>query len=254
MKIVSWNVNGVRAIQKKGFLDWLAKDSADIVCLQETKAMPEQLDMFLLHPNGYQTFWNSAERKGYSGVATFTKIKPVRVQLGFGVAQFDTEGRVLLTEFPEFILLNIYFPNGKQNPERLKFKMDFYAQTLKFVEGLKKKGKSVVICGDYNTAHKEIDLARPKENADVSGFLPMERAWLDQWVKAGQVDIFRHFNHQAHQYTWWDMKSGARERNVGWRIDYHFITEDLVPKAKKAGIQSQVLGSDHCPVDVELQF
>lgn len=253
MKILSWNVNGIRAMQKKGFLDWFAKESPDILCIQETKAHPSQLEASLLHPSGYQVYWSSAERKGYSGVATFTKQKPKDVKMGFGVKRFDSEGRILLTEYPEFTLLNIYFPNGKASPERLQYKLDFYEETLKFTEKLKKNGQKVIICGDYNTAHKAIDLKRPKENETISGFLPIERAWLDRWVERGQVDIFREFCPLPDHYTWWDFKTRARDRNVGWRIDYLFVTKDLVPNVKDAGILQDVLGSDHCPVSLDLK-
>lgn len=252
-KILSWNVNGIRAIQKKGFLDWLAREKPDILGVQETKAKPEQLDMFLMHPEGYHTYWNSAARPGYSGVALFTKEKPVCITNGLGVPRFDEEGRVIIAEYPEFAFLNIYFPNGKSGPERLQYKLDFYEETLKCVRKLKKKQKNIIICGDYNTAHKEIDLARPKENEGTSGFLPVERAWLDQWVADGQVDIFREFHKEPGLYSWWDMKTGARERNVGWRIDYHFVTEALVPKIKSAEILKDVVGSDHAPVEIQLK-
>jgi len=253
VNVLSWNVNGIRAAQKKGFLDWLEEKSPDILCVQETKAHPNQLDMQLLHPPGYHVYWNAAERKGYSGVATFTKKEPVCVKQGFGIKQFDTEGRVLLTEFPRFVLLNIYFPNGKQNKERLKYKLEFYDATFEFVGKLKAKGKELIISGDYNTAHKPIDLARPKENEKISGFLPEERAWLDRWVEDGQIDIFREFDSTACQYSWWDMKTAARERNVGWRIDYHFVTQGLRSEVKSASILKEVMGSDHAPISVELK-
>ncbi|MBI1870302.1 MAG: exodeoxyribonuclease III [Chlamydiae bacterium] len=250
-RILCWNVNGIRAVQKKGFLKWLDEESPDILCIQETKAHPDQLDA-LLHPPGYQVYFNSAERKGYSGVATFTRQEPKIVKTGFGIPQFDREGRVLLTEYSDFTLLNIYFPNGKRDEIRLQYKLDFYEETLRFVEKLKKKGKPVIICGDYNTAHQPIDLARPKANEKISGFLPIERAWLDRWIEKGQVDIFRKFSSLPDQYTWWDMQTRARDRNIGWRIDYHFVTENLVPAVKNASILSQVQGSDHCPVSLEL--
>ncbi len=253
MKILSWNVNGIRAVQKKGFLEWLAREKPDILGVQETKAKPEQLDMFLMNPEGYRTLWNSADRPGYSGVAIFTKEKPLRVENGFGIKRFDEEGRMILAEYPGFAFLNIYFPNGKASDERLQYKMDFYDETLKFVRNLKQRQKNVIICGDYNTAHKEIDLARPKENEKTSGFLPVERDWIDRWVADGQVDIFRQFHKESGHYSWWDMKTGARERNVGWRIDYHFVTEDLAPRVKSATILRDVVGSDHCPVAIELK-
>lgn len=253
MKILSWNVNGVRAIQKKGFLEWLKQEKPDVLGIQEIKAKPEQLDMFLLNPEGYHAYWNPAVRPGYSGVALFSREQPLSVKAGFGIRKFDEEGRVLMAEYPGFIFLNIYFPNGKMGGERLQYKMDFYNEALKFTNKIKTKGKQVIISGDYNTAHKEIDLARPKENEDVSGFLPIERAWLDKWVADGQVDIFREFHKGPGHYTWWDLKSGARERNVGWRIDYHFVTEGLLPKIKSATILRDIVGSDHCPIALELR-
>ena len=252
MKIISWNINGIRAAQRKGFLEWLQNESPDIVCVQEIKANTDQLDFDLLNPPGYQTYWNAAQKKGYSGVATFTKEKALSVEKGFGVERFDAEGRVLTTEFEEFFLLNIYFPNGQRDGERLKFKMDFYDETMRYVELLTKTGKEVITLGDYNTAHKEIDLARPKENSNRSGFLPIERDWLDKWIASGQVDIFREFNREPEQYTWWDQKTRARDRNIGWRIDYHFITEGLMEKVKNAKIMPEVMGSDHCPISLEL--
>ncbi len=251
--ILSWNVNGIRSAQRKGFLEWLAKQSPDILCVQETKAHPDQLDISLLNPSGYHTYWTTPLRKGYSGVATFTREKPTLINTGLGVKRFDEEGRVLLTEYPGFIVLNIYFPNGKASGERLQYKLDFYEETMRWVRNLKSRGKKVIISGDYNTAHKPIDLARPEANEDISGFLPVERAWLDRWVEDGQVDVFRKFNDQPHQYTWWDMKTSARDRNVGWRIDYHFVTQNLVSSVVQADILSDVFGSDHCPVSLELK-
>ena len=252
MTILSWNINGIRAGLKKGFLDWLRKESPDVLCLQETKAAPAQLPPELLYPNGYQACWNWAERLGYSGVATFSKIKPLKIRNGFGFPKFDREGRVLETEFEKFTLFNIYFPNGKMNDERLKYKMDFYDETLKTLLKLKKKGKKIVLCGDVNTAHKPIDLAHPKENEDVSGFLPEERAWIDKLICHGFLDSFRLFNQKPNQYSWWDVRTGARERNIGWRIDYHFVSENLKPLLKDAFILPDVMGSDHCPVGVTM--
>ena len=254
IKILSWNVNGIRAVLKKGLLGWLKKESPDILCFQETKALPNQLPPELLYPPGYEAHWNSAVRLGYSGVATWTKTKPLAIKKGFGIKKFDEEGRVLETEFKDFTLFNIYFPNGKMNDERLKFKLEFYEEILKYFMKLKKKGKRLVICGDYNTAHKEIDLARPKENRKVSGFLPIECAWMDKLEASGFVDTFRVFNQDPGHYTWWDLISRARERNVGWRIDYHFISENLKPHLKDAFILPEVMGSDHCPVGITLKF
>lgn len=216
--------------------------------------MPEQLDESLRNPENYFAYFNSAQRKGYSGVAIFSREEPLEVTSGFGIEKFDAEGRAIQAEFKDFILLNIYFPNGQKNEERLQYKLDFYKQTMKHVEKLKAKKKSIITCGDYNTAHRPIDLARPKENENTSGFLPAERAWLDEWVASGQIDIFRKFCDKGECYTWWDQKSRARDRNVGWRIDYHFITEDLAPRIKNAEIHSDIMGSDHCPVSIELKL
>ena len=249
-KILCWNVNGIRAVQGKGFLEWLYAESPDILCLQETKAHPEQLSEDLREPRGYHSYWNNPERKGYSGVATFSKEPPRLVEYDFGAPEFDTEGRIIITEYPEFTLCNIYFPNGKKDGIRLQYKLDFYDAFLDFADSLKAKGSKLIICGDYNTAHKEIDLARPKENAKVSGFLPVERDWMDKLVAHGYIDTFRHFNREPHQYTWWDIKTGARARNVGWRIDYFFVTENLVNSISRAFIMSGVMGSDHCPIGI----
>jgi exodeoxyribonuclease-3 len=248
VKLLCWNVNGIRAVMKRGFLDWLARESPDILCLQETKATPTDLPEELLKPPGYHTYWNFPEKKGYAGVATFSREKPLKVQNGFDVPEFDREGRVIISEHPGFTLFNIYFPNGKQSEERLKFKLDFYDAFLEYIEPLRLKGEKLIICGDYNTAHQEIDLARPKENAKISGFLPAERAWLDKLVDRGYIDTFRHFQKESGQYTWWDVKSRARERNVGWRIDYFFVTENLKNHLVKAAIMPEVIGSDHCPI------
>ena len=254
MKILSWNVNGLRAVVKKGFLDWLEKSGADIICLQEIKVQLDQLDESLLKPAGYHGHFNPAERKGYSGVATYSKTEPLAIEKGFGIPKFDSEGRVLMTDHGNFILLNIYFPNGQMGEERLNYKLEFYEEVLKHFDQLKSQGKKLVICGDYNTAHKEIDLARPKENEKNSGFLPVERLWLDKLVAHGYVDTFRQFNKDGGQFSYWDYFRDARVRNVGWRIDYHFISDNLLPNLKKAWITPEVMGSDHCPVGVELEF
>lgn len=254
MIILSWNVNGLRAVAKKGFLDWLGQTKPDILCLQEIKVQLDQLDDSLIRPHGYHGYFHSAQKKGYSGVATYAQKEPLHVQYGFGIPRFDSEGRVLMSDHGDFILFNVYFPNGKMRQERLDYKMEFYEEILNYFDELKKKGKKLVICGDYNTAHKEIDLTRPKENEKISGFLPMERAWMDKLVSHGYVDSFRQFSKEPDQYTWWDMQTFARQRNVGWRIDYHFISENLLPHLKRAWIMPEVMGSDHCPVGIELTF
>jgi exodeoxyribonuclease-3 len=222
--------------------------------LQEIKATPEQAPPYLRNPPNYNAFWNSAERKGYSGVLTFTKQKPNDVKKGFGIEKFDNEGRVLVTEFPMFMLYNIYFPNGKQSQERLDYKLDFYNTFLAYADNMKALGKNIVVCGDFNTAHNEIDLARPKENEHVSGFLQIERAWIDTFIDHGYIDTFRHFHKDPHQYTWWDLKTKARERNVGWRIDYFFVNKEFIPLVKDAFIMQEVMGSDHCPIGIKIQI
>jgi exodeoxyribonuclease III len=254
MKMLSWNVNGIRAVHKKGFLEWFLSQKADIVCVQETKASLEQFPDDIKRIEGYDIYTASALRKGYSGVAVWAKDKPKSVNLSFGVKRFDTEGRLVHLEFKDFDILNVYFPNGGASEERLRFKLDFYEVFLQFLISLKKKNKNLIICGDVNTAHKEIDLARPKENEDSTGFLPVERAWIDRLISAGFVDTFRMFNQKKDNYSWWDYKTAARERNVGWRLDYFFVSETLRARVKKAFIQKNILGSDHCPVGIEIDI
>lgn len=230
------------------------REAPDILCLQEVKVQEEQLSPQIAQPEGYNAYWNYAPRKGYSGVATFSREKPRKVDYGLGIAEFDGEGRAVITEYPEFTVMNIYFPNGKKDDTRLKFKMDFYEAFLRMIAPLVMRGEKIVVCGDFNTAHKEIDLARPKENSKVSGFLPMERQWMDRFVEHGFVDAFRESNKDPGQYTWWDLKSRARERNVGWRIDYFFITRNLLPSVSSAFIMPEVMGSDHCPVGITMRI
>ena len=251
IKMLSWNVNGLRAVHRKGFLDWFKNENPDILCLQETKAQKEQLSEELINVNGYHSYFSSAERKGYSGVAVYTKEKPLNIKKGFGIEKFDNEGRTLVLEYPDFTLFNIYYPNGKSRTERLKYKMDFYDAFLEYAENLRTNGNKVIICGDVNTAHKEIDLARPKDNENVSGFLPQEREWIDKFLAHGYVDTFRMFNKEPDNYTWWHMITRARERNIGWRIDYFFVSENAKGNVKDAFILSDVMGSDHCPIGIE---
>ncbi len=252
MRLLSWNVNGYRAVLKKDFAGFLAGYGADLLGLQEVKACPDQLTEADRAPAGYKSAWNCAERKGYSGVAVFYKKEPLAVTNGFGIKKFDCEGRVITLEYPGFYFLNVYFPNGGQGPERIKYKLEFYDAFLEHIEGLRKKGKAVIFCGDVNTAHKEIDLARPKENEKNTGFLPEERAWLDKITGLGWTDTFRKFHPEPAQYTWWDYKTRARERNVGWRIDYFFINSEKAGLVKDAFILPDVQGSDHCPLGIQL--
>jgi len=250
--IISWNVNGIRAIAKKGFLDWMEKYNPDILGVQEIKAEPEQLDFTIRSPKGRYTYWNpSRTKKGYSGTGLLTKEEPKLVQFGWGEEIFDSEGRTIMADYGDFIFFTIYFPNGDSSPERLQYKLDFYDSFLEYIIKLRDSGKSIIFSGDVNTAHTEIDLARPKENQNTSGFLPIERAWIDRVIEAGFVDTFRYENPESYnRYSWWSYRGGSRDRNVGWRLDYIFVSEDLLPKIKEAFILNDIVGSDHCPVGI----
>lgn len=252
MNIISWNVNGIRACYKKGCWDWLMKESPDILCLQETKAHPDQLPEEVRNPKGFFTYFDhSKTKKGYSGVALYTKQKPQKVEVGLGIPTLDEEGRMITAFFKDFVVSNVYFPNGGGGPHRIKFKLEFYKAFLSYVEGLRKEGYKVIFCGDINTAHKAIDLARPKENEKNTGFLPEERAWIDEVEAKGYVDIFRKLNPETKGvYTYWDMKTFARERNVGWRIDYFFISPETEENIISTAILKDITGSDHCPISL----
>ena len=252
VRLVSWNVNGIRAAYKKDFLTWFKSAQPSILCLQETKASEEQIPEELKHIAGYRVYYVSAKKKGYSGVGLYTSRRPIGISKGIGINRFDIEGRVMIAEYEAFLLYNVYFPNGKMSTERLRYKLAFYRAFLAHVAELRRAGKKIVICGDVNTAHKEIDLARPKENQRVSGFLPEERAWIDKLLEHGFIDTFRVFSKDGGQYTWWDLKTRARERNVGWRIDYFFISENLRKHLKAAFIMKDVMGSDHCPIGIDM--
>ena len=253
MKLYSWNVNGIRAAERKGFLDWLDQFQPDVLCLQETKARVDQLGSSLIKDHGYHTYWHSAQKAGYSGVATFCKEEPYFIQEGLGIDRFDAEGRVLITEHENFLLYNIYFPNGQKDDTRLNYKLDFYDELLPIVNDQVENGNNVIITGDWNTAHNAIDLARPKENEKTSGFMPIERERIDTYVSHGWVDTFRHFHSDSDRYTWWTYRFGARERNIGWRIDYFFVNETLVQQLDDADIHPDIMGSDHCPVSLTLK-
>jgi len=255
MQLLSWNVNGIRAAERKGFLDWLDSIPGDIVALQETKAHVYQLSDELKNPEEYHVYFSKPERKGYSGVALYTKIKPISVNYNLGIQEFDREGRMIEAEFADFTLFNVYFPNGQMNKDRLKYKLDFYDYFLEYIEKLRKSGKNIVVCGDVNTAHTEIDLARPKANEKISGFLPIERKWIDKVIEIGYVDTFRAFHpDEIDNYSWWSMRTAARERNVGWRIDYFFVNKEFLPQIEDAYILSDVMGSDHCPVGINIKL
>jgi exodeoxyribonuclease-3 len=255
MRLISWNVNGIRAVVKKGFFDWFVDASPDVLCVQETKAHPDQLTSDLRQPSGYHAYWNAAQRKGYSGVTTWSVEEPLSVEAGFGVEEFDVEGRVLMAAYPDFKLFNVYFPNGRRDLARLDYKQRFYAAFLEHCAALHARGERLIVCGDFNTAHQPIDLARPKQNQKTSGFLPEEREWLDRYLTHGFVDTFRALHpDQAERYTWWMYMRNARARNIGWRIDYFIVSEALMPAVTEATILSDVMGSDHCPTVLELDI
>ncbi len=260
MKLLCFNVNGIRAVWNKGFLDFMEREDPDVLCVQETKIQPQQLTQELQNPLGYYSEWASAGRAGYSGVATYSKEKAKWMQKELGNGRHDGEGRLLLTEFEVpgvaggVTVVNVYIPNGGQGDHRVAFKLDYYDEMLDFLQRLRKEGKNLVICGDFNTAHTPIDLARPEENVGITGFLPVERAWLDKFMAAGYVDTFRALNPEAHEaYTWWSYRTAARQRNVGWRIDYFFVNEELMPHVKKSWMLSDVGGSDHCPIGLIIE-
>jgi len=253
VKLISWNVNGIRAAWKKGLPEFVAAENPDVLCLQETKIQLEQLTPELTDLPGYRSHWSMAEKKGYSGVATYTRPEPLAVATNFGSPALDTEGRVLHIEYPDFHLFNGYFPNSGMGPERLTHKLQFYDEFLSLTERLRQAGKGIVVCGDVNTAHTEIDIARPKENENSPGFMPVERAWVSKLVAHGYHDTFRIFVAEPGHYTWWDMKTGGRARNVGWRIDYFFVSDELRGRIKAAGIMPSVQGSDHCPITLEIE-
>jgi exodeoxyribonuclease-3 len=255
MKLMSWNVNGIRAIGQKGFFEWLKSESPDVLCLQETKAHPDQLDLFFISPQGYRSYWFSAQKPGYSGVALYSKSEPKSITEGIGNKLFDDEGRVITAEFDKFFLINAYFPNSQRDHSRLQFKLDFCKEIYIYCETLRKKNKHIVLCGDYNIAHREIDLRNPKSNKDNAGFLPEERAWMDHFTNSGYADVFRKLNpNKIDAYTWWSYRPGVRERNIGWRLDYFCVDEALMNCVKSAEIYPQVFGSDHCPVSLEIDI
>ncbi|MDA3864634.1 MAG: exodeoxyribonuclease III [Deltaproteobacteria bacterium] len=256
MKLFSWNVNGIRAVARKGFFEWIEAVKPDIVGLQEVRASEEQLPEKIKSIPGYKYLLNAGEKKGYSGTATFYRedLEPANSWTGLTEERFNQEGRTLVTEYKNFILYNIYFPNGQKDEKRLQFKLDFYDALLAEIKTKVAQGKKIVVCGDYNTAHNEIDLKHPKSNSKRSGFLRIERDWLDKLQKSGFVDTYRHLNPKKVKYSWWSYRFNARKTNAGWRIDYFWISENLRDNLVNAEINDQVFGSDHCPVSLELNF
>lgn len=256
MKLVSWNVNGLRAVHRKGNWKDIWKLEPDILGLQEIKADVVDLPNETKEIPGYTAFFNEgSSKKGYSGVALYTKQAPETVEYDIGEERFDVEGRMITVYFKDFVVSNVYFPNGGQGPERLQYKLDFYDAYLEYIENIRASGKKVIFCGDINTAHEEIDLARPKQNEKNTGFLPEERAWIDEVIALGYVDVYRHLNpNKAEVYSYWDLKTRARDRNVGWRIDYFFVEQSLMKRVKDASVHSDVFGSDHCPVSIHIEI
>lgn len=266
MKIISWNVNGIRSIlgqnPSKNFntisknnklFEFIEAENPDILCIQETKAEPEQINDDLRFPTGYYGYFNPAKsKKGYSGVVTYSKILPKSVNINIGIEKFDIEGRIVETDFEDFVLVNVYFPNGTSGKHRVEYKLEFYDALFLHLENYRKAGRKLIVCGDYNTAHHPIDLARPKENVETSGFMPIERVKLDYIEQTGYVDTFRQFNNEPNHYTWWSNRARARENNVGWRIDYHFVTDNLMKDVKNSYHLTEVLGSDHCPIVLDI--
>ncbi len=255
IRLYSWNVNGLRACGRKGFRQWLDAEQPDVLGLQETRALPEQLDPELREPGGYHTWFHPAEKKGYSGVALYSKVAPESVTLGgLGEDRFDSEGRLIIADFGSFLFYTGYFPNGGHDLSRVPYKLEFSEAVLQHAEAQRAAGRSIVICGDVNTAHAEIDLANPASNKKNTGFLPEERAWVSRLVEHGYVDIFRQLNPDASgAYTWWSNRPGVRERNVGWRIDSFFISDDMVDRVVNTRIHTEVMGSDHCPISLTIE-
>jgi exodeoxyribonuclease-3 len=256
LKFISWNVNGLRAAMKKNFLASFKNMDADVVAIQETKLQDSQLEDDMRRVPAYESYWSHCEaKKGYSGVGTYSRVAPAGVRAGIGAKCFDAEGRIIEMDFGSFLFFNVYFPNGQMSAERLKYKLDFYEAFFDYADDCRRRGKSLVICGDYNTAHNEIDLANPKANENTSGFLRVERDWLDRIVSRDYVDTFRHFHPGAVKYSWWTYRFKARARNIGWRIDYFFVTKDLIEagRVKEAFIDNDVHGSDHCPIGLVVE-
>jgi len=253
VKLASWNVNGIRSVYQKGFDKWFRDLDADLVCLQEVKAHCEDLEESLIRPKGFYGHWQCAEKKGYSGLAVYSKKEPLSVRQGLGNLDFDKEGRALILEYKNFTLINSYFPNSQRDHARLGYKLAFCDAMLKLLNEIRDSGKNVLLCGDFNIAHREIDLRNPKENKDNAGFLPEERAWMDKVTALGYLDTFRIFNQEGGHYTWWSYRPTIRERNIGWRLDYFLSNGELRDRIQSVEHQTQVMGSDHCPVVLELK-
>lgn len=252
MKIITYNLNGIRAAMSKGLIDWISQVSPDVLCVQEIKANPDQVGVFEFEELGYHHYWYPAQKKGYSGVAIFTKQKPKHIEYGCRIKEYDDEGRILRIDFEEFSVMSVYHPSGSSGDLRQAFKMEWLGAFLNYINQLKATYPNLVICGDFNICHKAIDIHNPKSNANTSGFLPEEREWMEQFINSGFVDSFRYFNQEPHQYSWWSYRAGSRAKNLGWRIDYNFVTDNLKNRISRSVILPSAIHSDHCPVLLEM--
>lgn len=252
MKIITYNVNGIRAAMNKGLVNWIKSAAPDVLCLQEIKAHPEQVDLTEIEAMGYYHYWYPAQKKGYSGVAIFTKTKPKHIEYGCGISEYDNEGRVLRIDYDDVSIMSVYHPSGSSGDLRQEFKMKWLDDFTRYVANLRQRLETLILCGDFNICHKEIDIHNPKTNANTSGFLPEERDWMEQFINTGFIDTFRHFNKDPHHYSWWSYRAGSRGKNLGWRIDYNMATENLKSRLKRAVILPDAMHSDHCPVLLEI--
>ena len=254
MRIITYNVNGIRAAMNKDLVGWLKAANTDVLCLQETKATPDQVDVKAFEDLGYHLYWYSAQKKGYSGVAIFSKLKPKHVEYGCGIEKYDFEGRIIRLDFEQCSVMSVYHPSGSSGDDRQAFKMQWLADFQLYINDLKAKIPNLILCGDYNICHKPIDIHNPKSNANTSGFLPEEREWMEQFIQSGFIDSFRYFNQEPHQYSWWSYRAGSRGKNLGWRIDYNLVANHMDKHLKRAVILPDAMHSDHCPVMVEMEF
>jgi len=252
--IISYNVNGLRAAINKGFLEWLKQENPDIICIQETKIQKGQVDPIFINQLGYYHYWHYAEKKGYSGVALFSKEKPIEVTYGIGIPHYDKEGRNITAHFNNYTIISVYFPSGTSGDVRQEIKMAWLDDFLNYLNGLKSSHPNIIVSGDFNICHKPIDINHPEKHETYSGFLPEERAWMDKFIDSGFVDTFRVFNNLPNQYSWWSYRAGSRQKNLGWRIDYHMVTESLKNKLVSASILADIVHSDHCPVKLEIDL